>query len=468
MASKNASFFCAGAMVANWKATLVDSGRESGQYKVQFEWDHDHNEYITFPLDRLKRVENPIEDPRCQGDSSEKARDGLEWWMPRLHWKEVSPEITAVTGIEVVDVSWQPCGHKEIAICHAESHYDIHLYYVKKDRLQQMPNCEIGSAENPRLPVCRDSATEANHDYFRMLKNDLPSGSFTVNGQVVPIEFCVDPTSAILQSGVHYGDVSETKNEWRRPVTIIGSHDCQLMFFEPMVSWNWIANRFANGTAFGWPVVEIANIKYNKKTFEALPNRWSVEVKGGCRLPVPRNCHITLVVEGSPCPATGCKLKRECGTDVIDCTTGAVYQSPYQEATFMKTTTSTASTSITTRTVTSSTTSMSTSVSSATTASISVGATISTTKDTVTFTDANESVLLSTTKKMITLNSLNETNSSRDAAPSMEGNSSSVQNDENSIQELTQSAPAVTSCGSTPFRLKVGLIGTLFAASLLQ
>jgi len=29
--------------------------------------------------------------------------------------------------------------------------------------------------------------------------------------------------------------------EWKTPVTIIGSHDCQIKFFEPMVSYKWMA-----------------------------------------------------------------------------------------------------------------------------------------------------------------------------------------------------------------------------------
>merc|ERR1711977_467902 len=68
--------------------------------------------------------------------------------MPRLHWKQVSQEITAVTGIEVVDVSWQPCGHKEITICHAESHYDMHLYYVKNPI--DDPRCKGNSKEKAK------------------------------------------------------------------------------------------------------------------------------------------------------------------------------------------------------------------------------------------------------------------------------------------------------------------------------
>eukprot|EP00747_Dinoflagellata_sp_TGD_P063252 gnl/TRDRNA2_/TRDRNA2_153370_c2_seq1.p1 gnl/TRDRNA2_/TRDRNA2_153370_c2~~gnl/TRDRNA2_/TRDRNA2_153370_c2_seq1.p1 ORF type:complete len:623 (+),score=82.67 gnl/TRDRNA2_/TRDRNA2_153370_c2_seq1:103-1971(+) len=317
--------FCVGEMVANWRASMLDSGSASGRYKVQFEWDHLNEDYIQFPMSGANKVKNPIDDPRCRGDSTEKAKDGVEWWMPRLHWKAVSREITAVTGIEVVDVSWQPCGHKEISICHAESHYDIHLYYVKKEQLQQMPGCQIGVSKNPRLPVCQDSATiEANHNYFRLMKNDLPVSSLTVDGKEEKINFCVDPSSAILQSGIHYGDIDETNNEWKRPVTIMGSHDCQLMFFEPMVSWNWIKDEDAP------PKVQVANIKYNKKTFEALPDQWSVEVTDGCKS--EKLCHITLTVEGTPCPPQGCTLKRECSTDVIDCKTRQPYLSPYKDA----------------------------------------------------------------------------------------------------------------------------------------
>eukprot|EP00746_Dinoflagellata_sp_MGD_P070128 gnl/MRDRNA2_/MRDRNA2_28694_c0_seq2.p1 gnl/MRDRNA2_/MRDRNA2_28694_c0~~gnl/MRDRNA2_/MRDRNA2_28694_c0_seq2.p1 ORF type:complete len:484 (-),score=69.03 gnl/MRDRNA2_/MRDRNA2_28694_c0_seq2:235-1686(-) len=436
------SFFgtslCKGEMVANWQATLVDSGAISGRYKVKFEWDHDNDEYIQFPTSGDQRVKNPIDDPRCQGNSKEKAKDGIEWWMPRLHWKQVSQEITAATGIEVVDVSWQPCGHKEITICHAESHYDIHLYYVKKEKLQQMRACEIGVEENPRLPVCQDSKyNEANHEYFRLMKNDIPVQSLMINGELEPMNFCVDPSSAIMQSGIHYGDVRETNNEWRRPVTTMGSHDCQLMFFEPMVSWNWIANRFANGTAFGWPLVEVTDIKYNKKTFEALPNRWSVEVRGGCRLPVPRDCHITLIVEGSPCPAAGCTVKRECGTDVIDCTTGAVYQSP--------TTTTTGTASITTRTITSTTTITLLSTTGVTTATMTTVPLHTTASNSV-----DASFMLSGTNESgrSRVSDANESSSSRGNASTLQSNSSSPKADEISAQEGSQSAIASTSNGS--------------------
>merc|ERR1719316_1423272 len=207
LVGRHENIFCVSQMVANWQATLVDSGSVSGRYKVKFEWDHDNQQYIQFPTGS-GRVRNPIDDPRCKGDSTEKASDGVEWWMPRLHWKDVSADITAVTGIEVVDVSWQPCGHKEIVICHAESHYDIHLYYEKKEKLQQMPSCEIGSSENPRLPVCRDSATVGvNQDYFRFMKHNIPIKDLTVSGKVQDINFCIDPLSAILRSGIHYGDI---------------------------------------------------------------------------------------------------------------------------------------------------------------------------------------------------------------------------------------------------------------------
>lgn len=49
--------------------------------------------------------------------------------MPRFYPKSVSDKIKETTGIQFASVDWQPCGHKDIVICHGESHYDFHLYY---------------------------------------------------------------------------------------------------------------------------------------------------------------------------------------------------------------------------------------------------------------------------------------------------------------------------------------------------
>jgi len=83
--------FCKGDIVADWDAALVDLGAISGRYNVKFQRDYD-NQYIQFPKSGDQK-ENPIDDPRCQGNSTAK-------------------EITAVTGIEIADMSRQPCGHK--------------------------------------------------------------------------------------------------------------------------------------------------------------------------------------------------------------------------------------------------------------------------------------------------------------------------------------------------------------------
>merc|ERR1712073_116758 len=151
-------------------------------------------------------------------------------------------EVTDATGIQFVSADWQPCGHKEVVICHGESHYDVHFYYVPEAEMQGLPDCAIGTTTNPTLPVCRDSTTsEENHHYFDLIDDAIPTG-MTVSRkdggtEQKSLSFCVDATSAILRSGVHYGDRSETNQEWRRPVTIMGSHACKLTFFEAMFSW---------------------------------------------------------------------------------------------------------------------------------------------------------------------------------------------------------------------------------------
>lgn len=86
--------------------------------------------------------------------------------------------------------------------------------------------------------MCMDDGNSDNHRYFQLMSDNIP---VRINEQ--DVDYCVDPTSAIPGSGIHYGDKSETLNEWVKPVTIMGSHDCKLTFFEPMVSWKWIQNR---------------------------------------------------------------------------------------------------------------------------------------------------------------------------------------------------------------------------------
>ena len=237
--------------VSNWQAYLEPHPTEPDtKYSLVMEWDHVHSETIFVDGENGGRVYNANNDQRCNGSSSTEARDGLPFWMPRFFARPVSEEITRVTGVKFASPDWQPCGHKEITICHAESHYDFHLYYESEADMNSLPLCDIGVSSNPDLPVCRDSATnEVNHEYFKLMNHSIPLRMSTsapaVSGrelqEVVEKDFCVDATSAVLRSGVHYGDASETKDEWKTPVTIVGSHDCKLTFFEPMFSWKWMS-----------------------------------------------------------------------------------------------------------------------------------------------------------------------------------------------------------------------------------
>merc|ERR1712050_441981 len=101
---------------------------------------------------------------------------GQPFWMPRFISRPVPQQVTAMTGICFASIDWQPCGHKDITICHAESHYDVHFYYVDESTLGAQPMCSIGSSSNPKLPICRDSSTNAaNHDYFRLINGSIPT-----------------------------------------------------------------------------------------------------------------------------------------------------------------------------------------------------------------------------------------------------------------------------------------------------
>ena len=163
--------------------------------------------------------------------------------------------------------------------------------------------------------------------------------------EAVEKDFCVDPTSAVLRSGVHYGDASETKDEWKTPVTIVGSHDCSLTFFEPMFSWKWLSGCVPESQT-SWPIYEVNGIEYknNKKGIESLPDSWSIEVGEECRAvscrfageiqpPTSDICHIKLTARGTKCPEGGCTLTRECsaGTgNIKDCSTDLPYNSPWE------------------------------------------------------------------------------------------------------------------------------------------
>ena len=228
----------------------------------------------------------------------------------------------------------------------SESHYDFHMYYEDEEVMNALPMCEIGVPTNPDLPVCQDSATEiTNHEYFQLINHSIPlSMSVSSPNSVTPrtlVEddknFCVDPSSAVLRSGVHYGDASETLEEWKTPVTITGSHKCQLKFFEPMFSWKWVSGCVPD-TQTSWPVYEVQNIKYTKKGIESLPDAWKIEVSEACKAqscfpgqmdpPTSDVCHIKITVEGDKCPEEGCNLLTECGS-IEDCSTGSTYVSPW-------------------------------------------------------------------------------------------------------------------------------------------
>merc|ERR1719253_2030536 len=105
-----------------------------------------------------------------------------------------------------------------------------------------------------------------------------------------------------MQSGVHYGDKSETLDEWLRPVSITGSYDCGLTFFEPMFSEKWLTGcndagvapehcnkNKAGSVAAGaeWPLFDSGVLEYNsdgktnagvtdKGSYHALPRKWTV------------------------------------------------------------------------------------------------------------------------------------------------------------------------------------------------
>lgn len=333
--------------VANWQAYLEDTD-DASKYRLVFEWDHIHSATIFVDGENGGRVYNAEEDARCNGDSSIVASDGQPYWMPRFFPRPVSEEITQVTGVKFASADWQPCGHKEITICHAESHYDFHLYYEDETTMNELPLCQIGVPTNPDLPVCQDSATlPENHDYFRLVNHSIPLTMSMSNPAAtddstllnnVKKEFCVDPSSAVLRSGVHYGDASETLEEWKTPVTILGSHDCQLKFFEPMFSWKWVSGCVPESQT-SWPTFEVANIQYSKKGIESLPDSWKIEVSEACKAqscfpgqmdpPLSEVCHIKLTAEGTKCPPEGCTLLKECGT-MKDCSTGMPYISPWK------------------------------------------------------------------------------------------------------------------------------------------
>jgi len=328
-------------MVENWSAKLVDHPEDpENLYRAVFEWDHHHEDAVLVDyVNGGSRVRNAANDARCAGDSDAKSpRDNQPYWMPRFNSRQVSDEITKLTGIRWASIDWQPCGHKDITICHAESHYDVHFYYVEESTVNGLPMCDIGSEHNPNLPVCRDSETNpANADYFRTISDAMPTSmefyKRTTDSWIPKnVDFCVDPSSAILRSGVHYGDRSETLREWKTPVTIIGSHDCKLMFFEPMISWNWISGNSRYDPYKSWPKFEVRNIEYSAKEYKPLPTGWSIEASEGCNThnvfskSTDGACHITLTVDGVKCGGDSCaEPVRKCG-QIKDCNTQQTFK----------------------------------------------------------------------------------------------------------------------------------------------
>ena len=151
-------------MVANWSATL-ETHSDPTKYRLVFEWDHVHDKAIFVDAADGGRVYNADNDARCNGDSTIKASDNQPFWMPRFFPRPVSAEITKVTGVQFASADWQPCGHKEITICHAESHYDFHMYYYDEAAMNGLPMCDYGTPSNPDLPVCPNTNNTANAAY---------------------------------------------------------------------------------------------------------------------------------------------------------------------------------------------------------------------------------------------------------------------------------------------------------------
>lgn len=335
---------------------------QANLYKLTLEWDHDATEPL---VNRNSAKDKPgWYNPKEDGGVCDHAtnwdylapEDKLPYWLPRFYPRAVPQEVTDKTGIEFASVDWQPCGHKDIVICHGESHYDFHLYYVPQEELEsERYRCDKTKPIHEQIMCmdddgpnaeCTKSDTEecsqaaVNHKYFKLMKDNLP---VTVGGKQV--DYCMDPTSAIPASGVHYGDKSETLNEWVRPVTITGSHDCKLTFFEPMISWKWIANGAGSGSSGTgkseqWPSWKSGEIVYNERTLDALPTRWQVKVSEACAAQdlsaSKEKCHIQIIVYGQKCDSAakgGCKGKgaRNCAGatategGVKNCLTDKIY-----------------------------------------------------------------------------------------------------------------------------------------------
>lgn len=306
------------------------------EYEVVFTWVHD---YAVAPsvgksLDKnAKRVGGA-----CDPEAGYTAPDGKPYWLPRFFPTPVPAEITRYTGIKFVSPDWQPCGHKDIVICHGESHYDFHLYYFDEATIKAEAGCDATPGKPGHYIICDDN-TARNHKMFQLMSADMPISRTSSARSPMPsphsapgakktLQYCVDPTSGVPESGIHYGDKSETLTEWKEPVSIMGSHDCRLTFFEPMISWKWITNEVWGGK--GWPSWHSGEIAYNTKAFKALPTSWKVDVSPGCQGgDSSKECRITVTVRGEKCPVGGCSPPaRNCGSQP-DCLTGQPYQSPF-------------------------------------------------------------------------------------------------------------------------------------------
>jgi len=179
------------------------------------------------------------------------------------------------------------------------------------------PTCKLTDLGNTWMDQVYTSAElndDENAKFFRLMKGNLPVSYSSGGNSVTNLNFCVDQSSAMPESGVHYGDKADTLTEWKKPVTIIGSHDCKLTFFEPMISWKWIRGGIYGST---WPAWQSGEITYDEKNFQPLPTSWSVEVSPTCKtVSGGQNCHIKIVVNGKRCSGSnGCgDPPRECGS----------------------------------------------------------------------------------------------------------------------------------------------------------
>jgi hypothetical protein len=302
----------------NFQASVRDRPGHPGEFEATFTWDHDYDKAIVL-TDRIAKAREA--GGLCDPASNELAKDGVPYWMPRFFPKEVPAEVTAITGIKFASVDWQPCGHKDIVICHGESHYDLHFYYADQSELDGM-TCDIGAhmpSHTAGQVICHDESV-LNHEFFKLMADNIP---VKADGQGTEaarnFDFCVDPTSAIPKSGIHFGDRSDTLEEWKRPVTILGGYACKLTFFEPMISWKWITRYGNSMKSRPWPSFDSGDLEYNEKTFKPLPKRWKVQVSDACEGTFTgalgnSTCNVTVTLYGEKCGSEGCPERHaRCG-----------------------------------------------------------------------------------------------------------------------------------------------------------